>query len=100
MADKAAYNPSRRKSRRRALDVLYQAEINTLWTFMRPEGRPSFTPSMLADFEQAAELVSQHHRYSGNQERAAEPSGDRFQPSAPPLTVLPDISPRKRGENV
>ena len=33
------------------LDVLYQADDAALWTFMRPSGRPSFTPSMLHEFE-------------------------------------------------
>lgn len=32
------------------LDVLYDEDDATLWTFMRPAGRPSFTPSMLNDF--------------------------------------------------
>jgi DSF synthase len=32
------------------LDVLYRPDDTTLWTFMRPGGRPSFTPSMLHDF--------------------------------------------------
>lgn len=33
------------------LDCLYEAESQTLWSYMRPGGRPSFTPSMLCDFE-------------------------------------------------
>lgn len=32
------------------LDVLYDDRDEALWTFMRPAGRPSFTPSMLNDF--------------------------------------------------
>jgi DSF synthase len=39
------------------LDVMYRAEIATLWTFMRPEGRPSFTPPMLRDFEAWQRLI-------------------------------------------
>jgi len=39
------------------LDVLYRAEDATLWTFMRPGGRPSFTPSMLLDFERWQRLI-------------------------------------------
>lgn len=39
------------------LDVLYQAEEATLWTFMRPSGRPSFTPPMLHDFEDWQRLI-------------------------------------------
>ncbi len=42
------------------LDVLYQADIKTLWTFMRPAGRPSFTPSMLTDFERWQQLIGHH----------------------------------------
>ena len=33
------------------LELDYDAETQALWTFMRPVGRPSFTPPMLADFE-------------------------------------------------
>lgn len=33
------------------LDVLYEDETQTLWTYMNPQGRPSFTPRMLSDFE-------------------------------------------------
>jgi len=32
------------------LDVHYDADHRTIWTFMRPKGRPSFTHPMLADF--------------------------------------------------
>lgn len=39
------------------LDVLYRTDDATLWTFMRPEGRPSFTPSMLHDFEAWQRLI-------------------------------------------
>lgn len=41
------------------LDVFYQAETQALWTFMRPEGRPSFTPPMLGDFEDWQRLISE-----------------------------------------
>ncbi len=40
------------------LDVLYDAEQRALWTFMRPSNRPSFTPTMLGDFEQWQSLIS------------------------------------------
>ena len=33
------------------LDVLYDDKSATLWTFMNPVGRPSFTSNLLADFE-------------------------------------------------
>lgn len=41
------------------LDVLYDDDHATLWTFMRPEGRPSFTPPLLHDFERWQELIPQ-----------------------------------------
>lgn len=40
------------------LDVLYDRDHRALWTFMRPSGRPSFTPSMLGDFETWQNLIS------------------------------------------
>ena len=33
------------------LDVFYEDDTQTLWTYMNPTGRPSFTPRMLSDFE-------------------------------------------------
>ncbi|MEO6153818.1 MAG: crotonase/enoyl-CoA hydratase family protein [Croceibacterium sp.] len=39
------------------LDCLYQSDIATLWTFMRPSGRPSFTPATLHDFEVWQRLI-------------------------------------------
>ena len=42
------------------LDVLYDAGTRALWTYMRPAGRPSFTPSMLGDFEAWQQLISAH----------------------------------------
>jgi DSF synthase len=41
------------------LDVLYQADEAALWTFMRPHGRPSFTPTMLHDFEDWQRLIGE-----------------------------------------
>jgi len=40
------------------LDAFYQEDTQALWTYMRPKGRPSFTPSMLADFENWQKLIS------------------------------------------
>src|SRR5438874_3009382 len=40
------------------LDVHYDSDHRALWTFMRPKGRPSFTPSMLADFESWQSLIA------------------------------------------
>jgi len=42
------------------LDVLYRFDDAALWTFMRPDGRPSFTPSMLHDFEAWQRLISEN----------------------------------------
>lgn len=39
------------------LDVLYDERNTALWTFMRPAGRPSFTPLMLADFVSWQDLI-------------------------------------------
>ena len=39
------------------LDCLYDDRSETLWTFMNPEGRPSFTPTMLHDFERWQDLI-------------------------------------------
>ena len=41
------------------LDVLYEAPSETLWTFMRPKGRPSFTPPMLGDFDSWQRLIGE-----------------------------------------
>lgn len=43
----------------RELDVFYEIEHQTLWSYMRPEGRPSFTPAMLADFEAWQRLIAE-----------------------------------------
>ncbi len=40
------------------LECFYEAASRTLWTFMRPLERPSFTPSMLSDFEAWQNLIS------------------------------------------
>jgi DSF synthase len=40
------------------LDVLYEDETAALWTFMNPEGRPSFTPELLNDFENWQRLIA------------------------------------------
>ena len=40
------------------LDCLYEAQSATLWTYMRPQGRPSFTPAMLRDFESWQRLIA------------------------------------------
>lgn len=42
------------------LDVLYDEPLETLWTYMRPVGRPSFTPPMLGDFGNWQRLISAH----------------------------------------
>jgi DSF synthase len=40
------------------LDCLYEAPTATLWTYMRPKGRPSFTQPMLRDFESWQRLIA------------------------------------------
>ena len=35
----------------RQLEISYETSLQALWTFMRPNGRPSFTPPMLSEFE-------------------------------------------------
>ncbi len=40
------------------LDVLYDDRSSTLWTYMNPQGRPSFTPTLLRDFENWQSLIS------------------------------------------
>ena len=42
------------------LEVLYDADATALWSFMRPAGRPSFTPAMLGDFELWQQLIGSH----------------------------------------
>ncbi|MDE2404159.1 MAG: enoyl-CoA hydratase/isomerase family protein [Sphingomonadales bacterium] len=42
------------------LEVLHDADTRALWTFMRPAGRPSFTPAMLGDFELWQQLIGSH----------------------------------------
>ncbi|OBX20844.1 enoyl-CoA hydratase [Erythrobacter sp. QSSC1-22B] len=39
------------------LEILYDGDAQTLWTYMRPQGRPSFTPPMLADFANWQRLI-------------------------------------------
>ncbi|MDP3906083.1 crotonase/enoyl-CoA hydratase family protein [Novosphingobium sp.] len=53
------------------LDVLYDEPRETLWTFMAPTGRPSFTPSMLGDFDNWQRLIA-----------------DNFKPGQVPLKYL------------
>ncbi|WP_082384439.1 crotonase/enoyl-CoA hydratase family protein [Erythrobacter sp. SG61-1L] len=53
------------------LDVLYEDSRQTLWTYMRPAGRPSFSPAMLGDFVNWQRLI-----------------GDNFGPGKVPLRYL------------
>lgn len=39
------------------LDVFYEDDLKALWTYMRPQGRPSFTPTMLRDFVDWQRLI-------------------------------------------
>src|SRR5262249_49349512 len=35
----------------RQLEVSFEESTGTLWSFMRPEGRPSYNPALLRDFD-------------------------------------------------
>lgn len=39
------------------LDVFYESASQTLWSYMRPSGRPCFSPAMLGDFESWQSLI-------------------------------------------
>ena len=39
------------------LDVFYESGSQTLWSYMRPAGRPCFSPAMLSDFESWQSLI-------------------------------------------
>jgi DSF synthase len=41
---------ARRLFNLRQLEVSYEESTGTLWTFMRPDGRPSYNPALLDDF--------------------------------------------------
>ena len=41
------------------IDVLYDDTAQVLWSYMRPKGRPSFTPTMLSDFRSWQRLISE-----------------------------------------
>lgn len=41
------------------LEVLYEDDCETLWTYMRHKGRPSFNPEMLADFVKWQNLIGE-----------------------------------------
>ncbi|WP_328598180.1 crotonase/enoyl-CoA hydratase family protein [Croceibacterium salegens] len=40
------------------LECHYETETASLWTYMRPRGRPSFTPPMLRDFDNWQRLIT------------------------------------------
>jgi DSF synthase len=42
------------------LDVLYDQDTSALWTYIRPQGRPSFTATMLRDFADWQRLISEN----------------------------------------
>ena len=42
------------------LDVLYSEREEALWSYMRPAGRPSFTPPLLVDFGNWQRLIAAH----------------------------------------
>ncbi len=49
------------------LDLEYEPENGLLWQFMRPQGRPSFTPGLLRDMTHALDIVENSFK-----ERAAD----------------------------
>lgn len=52
------------------LDVHYEAGTRSLWQFMKPAGRPSFTPGLLRDMTAALNLVEQSHQAGADAEEA------------------------------
>jgi DSF synthase len=40
------------------IDVMYSENEQALWSYMRPSGRPSFTPAMLDDFDRWQDLIA------------------------------------------
>ncbi|MDR3437188.1 crotonase/enoyl-CoA hydratase family protein [Telmatospirillum sp.] len=44
------------------LDVFYDAEAKTLWQYMKPLGRPSFTPGLIRDCTAVINAVELSHR--------------------------------------
>jgi len=48
--DKSAGEDARRLFALEQLEVSWEGETGTLWTFMRPRGRPSYNPDFLEDF--------------------------------------------------
>ena len=47
------------------LEVQHEAETRSLWQFMKPAGRPSFTPGLLRDMTAAIDWVEHSHRAEG-----------------------------------
>jgi DSF synthase len=47
----------------RQLEVAFEQETGTIWTFMRPHGRPSYNPPMLRDFDAWQDGIE--HRFRG-----------------------------------
>lgn len=43
------------------VDVLYEAEEKILWQYMKPAGRPSFTPGLLRDLTAVLDAVEKAH---------------------------------------
>lgn len=42
------------------LEIEYQSDLNTLFSWMNPEPRPCFTPTLLAEFERSENLLELH----------------------------------------
>lgn len=48
------------------LDIFYEAEEKTLWQYMKPAGRPSFTPGLIRDCTTVIDAVEKAHHSSAH----------------------------------
>ncbi|MTJ80449.1 MAG: crotonase/enoyl-CoA hydratase family protein [Telmatospirillum sp.] len=55
----------------RELDVYYDAEEKILWQYMKPDGRPSFTPGLIKDCTAVIDAVERSHMLRGEGEADA-----------------------------
>ena len=59
MASAARSHIPKRLFKLAELEVLYDDPRETIWTYMRPEGRPSFTSTMLRDYVEWQDLIGE-----------------------------------------
>lgn len=50
----------------RQIEVSFESEIGTLWSFIRPDGRPSYNPGLLADFHNWQDGIEDVFRERGD----------------------------------